>query len=809
MKRSLTLLGAALAVSFTACQREADVAKTNPTYNPETNSVKTSFVLNISTETGKDTKTTAEFVQADDTPFLGLDAAHLLTYKLDDSNKSAAHGYFLYTPRPKGKAAAAERDYDLGSLVPAGTLDRDNSSRVLELALPLGTNAVTFYAKALKTTSDDLQGKVDISGKSEDLSTLQFKLVPRLSSAAEFDAGAFFFSRMLTYFLLAGAVNENDFWEEKTGDADKSYKFWWPVPSAADAAGLPSNPYDQQTATVNGVDYKYYKGQLSWKQLGIMYQYESDESDATLSEDVVKTEGASGVAPAAMHLTALGEVLGDAYAELTTIRKKGSLEELRAGSASAVLRISQDLYAIVERVVHAEPTGWEEYAAQFVAQDLKTRMDRYFTMSSGSLGYLRDNAGLLDVKTLKANILENCPLTDRSTYSSIINTYFNDSYLTEAGNQGFPVNVGLPFGAAIMIIVPGSAINGIDCFAYNKDIPAYGFSQATFPIGNYRYPAELMYFGNSAIRVSDNVSIPDDYPQTPEQWQTNANWPGWTANAAVSSTTRSVAMMNSINYGTALLASTVKFGDSVLKDNNAALHEGESDNEIPTTYADPTQGFFVTGIIIGGQADVVDWCFVRKAGMIPGTIPTFDGSKFTGLDFTGNDFDKFIYDKVTTQYKVGSTTAPIYTMVWDNYDATKAANEQSDVYVGVEIKNMTDKDFWGEMNLVRRGGTFYLLGKLDLSTALAAAESGAFDNLDRTDYCYPPFNPANGETINAPRVFMQDYMTKADLILGKDALKHAYVTVPDLRSSQVSLGLSIDMSWKPGLAFEVNMGVLE
>lgn len=809
MKRSLTLLGAALAVSFTACQREADVAKTNPTYNPETNSVKTSFVLNISTETGKDTKTTAEFVQADDTPFLGLDAAHLLTYKLDDSNKSAAHGYFLYTPRPKGKAAAAERDYDLGSLVPAGTLDRDNSSRVLELALPLGTNAVTFYAKALKTTSDDLQGKVDISGKSEDLSTLQFKLVPRLSSEAEFDAGAFFFSRMLTYFLLAGAVNENDFWEEKTGDEDKSYKFWWPVPSAADAAGLPSNPYDQQTATVNGVDYKYYKGQLSWKQLGIMYKYESDESDATLSEDVVKTDGASGVAPAAMHLSALGEVLGDAYAELTTIRKKGSLEELRAGSASAVLRISQDLYAIVERVVHAEPTGWEEYAAQFVAQDLKTRMDRYFTMSSGSLGYLRDNAGLLDVKTLKANILENCPLTDRSTYSSIINTYFNDSYLTEAGNQGFPVNVGLPFGAAIMIVVPGSAINGIDRFAYNKDIPAYGFSQATFPIGNYRYPAELMYFGNSAIRVSDNVSIPDDYPQTPEQWQTNANWPGWTANAAVSSTTRSVAMMNSINYGTALLASTVKFGDSVLMDNNAALHKGESDNEIPTTYADPTQGFFVTGIIIGGQADVVDWCFVRKAGMIPGTIPTFDGSKFTGLDFTGNDFDKFIYDKVTTQYKVGATTAPIYTMVWDNYDATKAANEQSDVYVGVEIKNMTDKDFWGEMNLVRRGGTFYLLGKLDLSTALAAAKAGAFDNLDRSDYCYPPFNPANGETINAPRVFMQDYMTKADLILGKDALKHAYVTVPDLRSSQVSLGLSIDMNWTPGLAFEVNMGVLE
>lgn len=809
MKRSLTLLGAALAVSFTACQREADVAKTNPTYNPETNSVKTSFVLNISTETGKDTKTTANFVQADNTPFLGMDAVHLLTYRLTDFNKNPNHGYFLFSPKPMGKAAAAERDYNLGSLVSAGSLDRTKSSRVLELALPLGTNAVTFYAKALKTTSDDLQGKVDISGSSEDLSTLQFKLTPRLSSEAAFDAGSFFFSRMLTYFLVSGAVNENSFWTEKTGEEDKGYKFWWPIPSAADAAALPANPYDQQTATVNGEDYTYYKGQLSWKQLGVMYQYESDGNDATQSEDVAKTEGASGVAPASMTLSALGEVLGEAYVELTTIRKSGSLEELRAGSASAVLRISQDLYSIVERAVHADPTGWEEYAAQFVAQDLKARMDRYFTMTSGVLEYLRDGSNLLDVATMKANILENCPLEDRSQYSSILNTYFDDSYLTAGSNEGFPVNVGLPFGAAIMTIVPGSAVNAVDKFVYNKDIPAYGFDQATFPITNYRYPAELMYFGNSAIRVSDSVMDDKLYPQTPEQWKNSANWPGWTDNASVSSTTRSVAMMNSINYGTALLASTVKFGSTVLKDNNKALHPGEVDNDIPTVYADPNQGLFVTGIIVGGQAEVVDWCFVRKAGMTAGTIPAFDGSKFTGLDFTGNDFDKFIYDKVTTLYKVGVTAAPIYTMVWDNYDATKPANEQSDVYVGVELKNMTDKDFWGEMNLIRRGGTFYLLGKLDLSTALDAAEAGAFDNLDRTDYCYPPFDPANGNTVNAPRIFMQDYMTKADLILGADALKHAYVTVPDLRSSQVSLGLSIDMSWKPGLAFEVNMGVLE
>lgn len=52
-------------------------------------------------------------------------------------------------------------------------------------------------------------------------------------------------------------------------------------------------------------------------------------------------------------------------------------------------------------------------------------------------------------------------------------------------------------------------------------------------------------------------------------------------------------------------------------------------------------------------------------------------------------------------------------------------------------------------------------------------------------------------------------MTTANLILDADCLKHAYVTVTDLKSSQVSLGLSIDINWNTGLEFDVNMGTLE
>ena len=96
-----------------------------------------------------------------------------------------------------------------------------------------------------------------------------------------------------------------------------------------------------------------------------------------------------------------------------------------------------------------------------------------------------------------------------------------------------------------------------------------------------------------------------------------------------------------------------------------------------------------------------------------------------------------------------------------------------------------------------------------VTNARKGANPDAFSSLDRKNYCYPPFDPATGKTIDAPRVFMQDYVTTANLVLGADALKHAYVTVPDLRASQVSLGISIDMSWTPGLAFDVDMGHLD
>ena len=54
------------------------------------------------------------------------------------------------------------------------------------------------------------------------------------------------------------------------------------------------------------------------------------------------------------------------------------------------------------------------------------------------------------------------------------------------------------------------------------------------------------------------------------------------------------------------------------------------------------------------------------------------------------------------------------------------------------------------------------------------------------------------------RVFIQDYKTKAKFTITADALKNAYNTVPDLRATMVTFGLSVDLTWEPGLEFEAN-----
>ena len=86
--------------------------------------------------------------------------------------------------------------------------------------------------------------------------------------------------------------------------------------------------------------------------------------------------------------------------------------------------------------------------------------------------------------------------------------------------------------------------------------------------------------------------------------------------------------------------------------------------------------------------------------------------------------------------------------------------------------------FRGQDGIIPDGGKFYLVGQLA-----------------------PKDQKVTG--VENPAVFMSDYMTTMNLTI--TSLKSAYNTIPDLRSTKLQLGLSVDLDWQAGLQFDVNI----
>lgn len=882
--------------ALAGCQREP-VESTN---DPDKKTVNAKFVLNINPQSGSGsaTKMTAANVQAGDNPaFLGMQEVHILTYDLDESNRptfvgapattgdNPVVGRFFFNPFRAGRAT---EDFNFGHLLNAGTVTSTSQSRVIELALPLATNAVVLYGKALNSKGPEHQGSITAYGDPANLASLKFSLTPRVDKTKDseykaYTAGAFAFQSLLSSLTISGLVDEQHYWTTDglvkseansylpTGTENKQFKIWYPYKPNDPLYQTIKNRFTKSNAQAyaNGEEYvpiegdpvstqKYTLkvGNCSWKMLGDMYAAKHDGDDTTDPAAICLDCGGNG-----LELDALCENLGMAFYRLMTIStitetipdptqedpqntKQVTYHEIRAGSAAGILRTLRDLDFIIQKTIHATPTTWSELVAQKLASEIHDRMELYFTGE-------KDGLLFKDANTIRTKLAGFVDTSEDSDYEkSGIKTYFTDRFVqgtgtANDGTDGFPMNIGFPMGAAYIESENGGIKDPKEYwkaprFMYKEDIPAYAFGtpDKKFNIFDYCYPAELMYYGNSPLRVSSVELSESAFPATVGDWETEALWAnpadGWSKFSKVNSETRSVAMVDHINYGSALLKSIVVYDgvSSYLEDNNALIHTGESANRIPI---DATHGLTVTGIVIGGQPEAVTWDFTRMPDTITNdqgtpddtsddTIDppsyenvTFDGSKFVGLSFTQDQFGKMIYDKIAEadRFMIGDTdNNTVYTLCWDNYDATVDKNGQADAYIALELRNDTNEDFWGETNLVRKGAIFYLVGKLDLQ-ALISSQSGNYGELDghlgdrsKGYYYYPPFNPQTGATIEVPRVFMQDYVTTATLKLTQNALKHAYTTVPDLRSEQVSLGLSVDTKWEAGLSFSVEMGKL-
>lgn len=375
---------------------------------------------------------------------------------------------------------------------------------------------------------------------------------------------------------------------------------------------------------------------------------------------------------------------------------------------------------------------------------LKKRYDAFINLKAGS-----KNSVETFIRSLKAALVgesggTTVPDEKKLTKQIVIQC---NAALTAIDNINFPGKFNLPDGVATLSWTSGG-------FAYSTPGNDLFSSGNTINYQKICYPAELSYFVNTKTMVSDkDMSSLNDFPSY-DDWTKNTGT-AWTdksfTETAVESSTKTVGLKDPVQYSVAVLQSTVKCDAATLKDNGQSKGGLEQDQDVTVN----SVGFPVTGILIGGQPESVDWKYEPAS-----------------TDFANTIYDKDMNGTITAGT---STSTPNYTLVFDN-----KSTDKKPVFVTIELENNSGMDFYGQDGIILNNTKFYLVGKLDPTASTATTKPAGVD-----------------------RVFVQDHITTANFTI-KD-LKKAYNCIPDLRTSGINVGLAVDLEWKSGITFDVNL----
>ena len=331
----------------------------------------------------------------------------------------------------------------------------------------------------------------------------------------------------------------------------------------------------------------------------------------------------------------------------------------------------------------------------------------------------------------------------------------------------FPETQGLPQGAMILEYSPTST----PAFSYKTTSANIGTTDNNINVDNIVYPACIEYFVNTPLKATNSDEI--TWPTTASSWDSN-NWDNW--DNVVLPSTRTIALQNTINYGVASLRTTIKAvtETGLLEDNQKHFY-----NDLENQQVAVGKGFTVTGILIGGQPAQVEWNFLSSSDNFNNTV--FDRSMPKGE----NDDITVIAKNYSND---NETSEPFYTLLLDNMLSGDNAT-QKDVNFAIELENTSNTDFYGVDGVVAAGQKFYLVGKMSVG--------------DSQTITFPTDNDYRFPGKDTKRIFVQDYTTNLNVTF--KSLKNAYVTIPDLRASNLQLGLSVDLTWQSGLTYNVTI----
>ncbi len=416
----------------------------------------------------------------------------------------------------------------------------------------------------------------------------------------------------------------------------------------------------------------------------------------------------------------------------------------------------------------AEWPNWIIQNRKFLAE----RYNRFVSLSAGSM---------FSVKTAIQN-LQQVLVGDEGTATDPVTTIPADKKLTiaiynacsealdELNNitEEFPRNLDLPDGVAKL-----SFSNGQFSYCAASNI-VIGQDGNHINYNQICYPAEISYFINTKAKTStSDITSISNLPGYAEWLKNDENtWSNTSfTDAAVSTATKSVALKDPIQYSVACLKTSVVCSSTTLKDNASGI---TAKYAVPLEDQDitvPNDGFKVRAILIGGQPEKVNWNFY------PSSTEQFAYTIYD-KDMNGNSSDQ------EGKYMAAKTSESDYnyTLVLDNKNSSTTNTSQSNVYVTLELQNDT-QSFYGADGLIPANGRFYLVGVLSPSSTSGVTQPSTDSSIDR--------------------VFLQDHTTVAKFKI--TSLKKAYNCIPDLRTAGMNVGLAVDLEWKTGLTFAVEL----
>lgn len=336
-------------------------------------------------------------------------------------------------------------------------------------------------------------------------------------------------------------------------------------------------------------------------------------------------------------------------------------------------------------------------------------------------------------------------------------------------NAQFPATTyNLPDGAAV-ITVTGAT------FTYNNGSAAVGGTDTNVKVASVAFPPSLLYRADTPLKATDSdVSTWNNFA-TWYDTATGAYKPfNETAYDFVKASTQTVALANPANYGVGCLKLAVKCNCTKKITTTQVDANGLETAKTDEVIAVPTDGFKVTGVLVGDQPATVDW---QAIGSGTDKVTIYDNdvpSTMTAKTQTGDNYSDYNY-----------------TLVFDNWvtDATQAKPR-----IAIELQNGTEA-FTGVDGTVQPNEKFYLIAELDPATVKDAQGNAATLAWPNAAMRFPKSG--------TNRTFIQDYTTTVKLTI--NSLKNAYLTIPDLRSVKLKLGVAVDLTWQSGLTFTQNI----